>query len=251
MTLVSVITPYYKKKNYFKKYFKSIQKQTYSKLEIIIIYDDKDKEELKFIRQIIKFDKRFKIIVNQKKLGAGKSRNRGILKAKGKYIAFLDADDYWSPKKVELQIDEMKKKNFLVSHTSYKIINENNKVLGHRLARDFDDVYDLLKSCDIGCSTVMMKKIVFDKNCKFAEIKTKEDFVFWLSILSKNININAIKKELSFWRKSNKNLSSSSIQKIKDGYLVYYKYMNFNFLKSLYYLSILSLNFLLKTIKNK
>ena len=112
MTLVSVITPYYKKKNYFKKYFKSIQKQTYSKLEIIIIYDDKDKEELKFIRQIIKFDKRFKIIVNQKKLGAGKSRNRGILKAKGKYIAFLDADDYWSPKKVELQIDEMKKKKF-------------------------------------------------------------------------------------------------------------------------------------------
>ena len=67
MTLVSVITPYYKKKNYFKKYFKSIQKQTYSKLEIIIIYDDKDKEELKFIRQIIKFDKRFKIINEIKK----------------------------------------------------------------------------------------------------------------------------------------------------------------------------------------
>ncbi len=251
MTLVSVITPYYKKRNYFKKYFTSIQKQTYSKLEIIIIYDDKDDEELKFIREIIKFDKRFKIIVNKNRLGAGKSRNKGILKAKGKYIAFLDADDYWSPKKVEFQINEMKKKKYLVSHTSYRIINATNKVLGHRHARDFDDIYDLLKSCDIGCSTVIMQKKVFDKNCKFAEIKTKEDFVLWLSILDKNIKIKAIKKELSFWRKSNNNLSSSSIQKIKDGYLVYYRYMNFNFIKSLYYLSILSLNFWVKTFKNK
>ena len=97
----------------------------------------------------------------------------------------------------------------------------------------------------------MIQKTVFDKNCKFADIKTKEDFVFWLSILNKNIKINAIKKELSFWRKSNNNLSSSSIQKIKDGYLVYYRYMNFNFIKSLYYLSILSFNFFVKTIKNK
>lgn len=251
MTLVSVITPYYKKRNYFKKYFTSIQSQTYSKLEIIIIYDDKDTEELEFIRQIIKLDKRFKIIVNKKRLGAGKSRNKGISKAKGKYLAFLDADDYWSPKKVELQINEMKKNDYLVSHTSYKIININNKILGRRLARDFDDVYDLLKSCDIGCSTVMMQKKVFNKNCKFAEINTKEDFVFWLSILRKKIKINSIKKELSFWRKSNNNLSSSFIQKIKDGYLVYYRYMNFNFIKSLYYLAMLSLNFLFKTIKNR
>ena len=245
MTLVSVITPY------FKKYFTSIQKQTYSKLEVIIIYDDKDIQELEFIKQITKFDKRFKIIVNKKTLGAGKSRNKGILKAKGKYLAFLDADDYWSPKKVEFQLNKMKKKNYLVTHTSYKIINVNNKVVGHRIARDFDDVNDLLKSCDIGCSTVMMKKKVFNKNCKFAEIKTKEDFVFWLSILSKNIKINSIKKELSFWRKSNNNLSSSYIQKIKNGYLVYNKYMNFNFIKSVYYLLLLSLNFLLKTFKNK
>ena len=232
MTLVSVITPYFKKNKYFKKYFTSIQKQTYSKLEVIIIYDDKDIQELEFIKQITKFDKRFKIIVNKKTLGAGKSRNKGILKAKGKYLAFLDADDYWSPKKVEFQLNKMKKKNYLVTHTSYKIINVNNKVVGHRIARDFDDVNDLLKSCDIGCSTVMMKKKVFNKNCKFAEIKTKEDFVFWLSILSKNIKINSIKKELSFWRKSNNNLSSSYIQKIKNGYLVYNKYMNFNFIKS-------------------
>ena len=88
----SVIIPYYKKK-YIKKSIKSVLSQTYQNLEIIIIYDDENKEDLKYIQNLKKLDRRIRILVNSKNLGAGESRNFGIINSKGKYICFLDADD--------------------------------------------------------------------------------------------------------------------------------------------------------------
>lgn len=247
MTLVSVITPYYKKRNYFKKYFTSIQKQTYSKLEIIIIYDDKDDEELKFIREIIKFDKRFKIIVNKNRLGAGKSRNKGILKAKGKYIAFLDADDFWRKNKIELQLKFMVKNNLKISHTSYQILKKKHKFKKVMKAETFKDYKKLLLSCNIGLSTVILKKKILSKNLKFPKLRTKEDMVLWIKLSKKNELI-GYKKILSSWRKLDDSLSSNSFQKIKDGFNLYYEYLGFNVFKSVYFLFLLSINFVKKNI---
>ena len=100
MNYVSVIIPYFKKRNYIKKTIDSITNQTYKKLEIIIIYDDEDHSDLKLIRKLKSLDKRIKLIINTKSLGAGRSRNIGINSAKGKFIAFLDADDLWKKKKI-------------------------------------------------------------------------------------------------------------------------------------------------------
>ena len=75
---------------------------------------------------------------------------------------------------------------------------------------------------------------------------TKEDFVLWLKLLKNNYKIYALDEVLTFWTKSNSSLSSSTFQKIKDGFKVYYEYMNFNYIKSIYYLLCLSINFLLK-----
>ena len=71
MSLVSVIIPYYRKKQYIYRTLKSVINQSYKKLEIIIIYDDDNKEDLKFIKQITLKDKRIKILVNKKNMGAG------------------------------------------------------------------------------------------------------------------------------------------------------------------------------------
>ena len=104
-------------------------KQTYKYFEIIIIYDDEEKEDLKFIKKLASIDKRIILMINKKSLGAGLSRNKAIKKAKGSYISFIDADDLWKINKLELQIKFMKKNNFLISHTNYKIINKQNKIL--------------------------------------------------------------------------------------------------------------------------
>ena len=246
MEFISIITPYFKKKKFIKETILSILDQSYKKFEIIIIYDDNDQSDLPYLKEIKNLDKRINLIINKKNIGAGNSRNVGIKVSKGKFLAFIDSDDIWFKNKLEHQINFMKLKNLNISHTSYNIVNKKKEVIGFRTARDFIVLNDLLKSCDIGLSTVMLKKDIIDDDCSFANIKTKEDFVLWLKILKKKHHIIGLNKKLTNWKKLDNSLSSSTFQKIKDGFLVYYKYMNFGLLKSLYYLLCLSINYLKK-----
>ena len=65
MTLVSVIIPYFRKREYIKKTLNTVLFQTYKNLEIIIIYDDTDKSDLKFVKGLKSQDKRIRLIVNK------------------------------------------------------------------------------------------------------------------------------------------------------------------------------------------
>ena len=244
--LVSIIVPYFKKKKYILKTINSILNQTYNKFEIIIIYDDENLSDLNYLEELFKSYEKIKIIKNSKNVGAGFSRNVGIDNAEGEFIAFIDADDIWKKFKLENQIHFMKEKNLKFSHTSYEIIDENDTVLGKRISRNFEKVEDLINSCDIGLSTVVAKKEIFDFETKFPNLKTKEDFVLWLKILQKNIILGSLDETLTFWRKLDNSLSSSVIQKLKDAFKVYNYYMKFNFIKSFYYVICLSINFLRK-----
>ena len=246
MDLVSVIIPYYKKRKYIINSIKSALNQTYENLEIIIVYDDENQNDLDLIQEIKKKDKRIFIIKNLKTMGAGDSRNIGINNSKGQYIAFLDADDTWQNDKLNKQINFMKSNDYKITHTSYYIVDESQRIIGKRIARNFFRLNDLLKSCDIGTSTVILKKDLINDNVKFASLKTKEDYVLWLKLLEKNAKIYGLDEILTFWTKSRSSLSSSTFQKLIDGFRVYYKYMNFNYFKSVYYLIRLSINFLLK-----
>ena len=244
--LVSVIIPYHKKIHFIDKSIDSVLNQTFQNFEIILIYDDNELDDLDYIKNLANKDTRIKLIINKKKLGAGLSRNIGIQAGRGSLIAFIDADDVWKKNKLEIQVEYMKKNNSLFSHTSYEIIDKDNFIKGYRKARDFNNVKDLLKSCDIGLSTVILYKKIFSDQLKFPNIKTKEDFVLWLKILDHGINISSIDKSLTFWRKLDESLSSSIIQKLFDAFKVYNYYMNFNFIKTFYYMICLSINFIRK-----
>lgn len=246
MDLVSIIIPYFKKKKYINKTIKSILNQTYKKFEIIIIYDDTSKKDLPYLKKLIKINKRIKLIVNKKNLGAGFSRNIGIKNSKGTYIGFIDADDTWKKNKLKLQLEFMKKNNYYFSHTSYSICDKNNHIVQSRKARNFLSYKSLLKSCDIGLSTVIIKKSILRKNNRFPKIKTKEDFVFWIKILKNKVKLYGLDINLTCWRKLDNSLSSSVVQKIKDGFLVYHRYLKINFFKSIYYLFLLSINSIIK-----
>ena len=163
MDLVSIVIPYYKKKKYINQTINSVLNQTYKNFEVIIIYDDEELQDLNYLKSIVKLDKRISLIINKKKLGAGLSRNRGIKLSKGKYIAFLDSDDYWNKNKLKTQITFMNLNKHSISHTTYQIVNRDNKKISIRKARNFFEIKDLLYSCDIGLSTVILKKKTFFK----------------------------------------------------------------------------------------
>ena len=243
---ISVIMAYFDKKKYVENSIDSVLNQSHKDLELLIIYDDESKKDLKFLQILSKKDKRIKLIINEKNLGAGESRNKGIKLSKSNFISFIDSDDLWDIDKLKIQINFMIKNGLSISHTSYKIIDKLNYKIGSRKSIANLNYEDLLKSCDIGLSTVMMKKNLIDDNYKFANLKTKEDYVFWLKLAKKGFEFKLINIELTSWRKLDKSLSSSVLQKLKDGYLVYSKFMKFNFLKSFYYLIRLSIYSLLR-----
>jgi len=243
--LVSVVIPYFKSKQFFSQSIRSVEKQSYRNKEIIIIYDDENRSELKFIKKIIK-KKKYKLIINKFNIGAGKSRNKAIFNSKGKYIAFLDSDDFWSKHKLKKQITFMNKNNISASFTAYNIVNDKNINVGSRPAKKKIFFRDLLYSCDIGLSTVVLKRSILKKKLNFPNLKTKEDYVLWLLLSQKKIIFYGINKKLSTWRKRQNSLSSNTFQKILDGFRVYKKYLNFSTIKSLIYLFFLSLNYLKK-----
>ena len=156
--LVSIIIPYYKKKKFFKKTFISAVNQSYKNIEIIIIYDDNSKSELKFIKKIVQNKKNTKVLVNSKNIGAGLSRNRGIKKSKGEYLAFLDADDLWKKNKLQKQIRFMNTNKIDASFTGYQIMDEKNNIFGSRISKKKISYNNLIYSCDIGLSTVVIRK---------------------------------------------------------------------------------------------
>jgi len=242
--LVSIIIPYYKKQKFINKTIRSVLNQTYRNFEIIIINDEPGHFSKKILLSLQKKDKRIKIINNYKNIGAGLSRNKAIKVSKGKYIAFIDSDDLWKKNKLRLQIDIMKKFNFNISHTAYNIIDENNKKLAIRKSRNLDYT-NLIKSCDIGLSTVMIKKNLLKKDKLFSNFTTKEDYYLWLKLAKSGHTFYYIKQPLSYWRNTKDSLSSYTFQKIIDSFKLYY-YFEKNLFISFFRTIILSLNFLLK-----
>jgi len=247
MEKVSIIIPYFNKKNYVHLTLNSVLKQTYKNFEILIIYDSPSKKDLNLVKELKKKDKRIKLIVNKKNIGPGYSRNKGLDKAKGIYIAFLDSDDLWKKEKLKNQISFMKKNNINFSYTSYDQIDSNGNKIKTVTAPKYQTYENLLRDCKIGTSTVIIKKKILKKKFRFSILKTKEDLLLWLQ-LSKKYDLIGYNKVLSKWRKLDNSLSSSTIQKICDGFRLYYKYEGFNIFKSIYYLIVLSLNFIRKNI---
>ena len=247
--LVSIIMPYFNKKFFFKKSLNSILDQSFKNYEIIIIFDGGDKTDLNFIKKEIKKKKNTKLIINKKNIGAGFSRNKGINFAEGKYIAFLDCDDLWKKNKLEKQVKFMEENKSKFCHTNYYLIDENSKFYGSIKVKKELSYRELMKSCDIGLSTVVLEKKLLLKN-KFPSLKTKEDYVLWLKLAKSSIKIEGLNLNLAYWKKTKNSLSSSLLQKLLDAFRVYYFYEKKNLIYSISYVVRLSSFALFKKIKS-
>jgi teichuronic acid biosynthesis glycosyltransferase TuaG len=240
MQLITVIMPYYKKIAYVERAINSVLNQTYKNYELLIVYDDPNPSDFNHLKKIIKENKKIKIIKNSQNLGAGYSRNVGIKNSNGEIISFIDSDDEWHPQKIEKQLNFLNENNYDFIFCSYKkIINE--KIIKVESKNVFLNYKNLLFSCDIGLSTVMIKRNIVDTNL-FPNLKTQEDFAAWLKITKKNFFAYNFNENLVTWNSTEKSLSSNFFQKITDAFRVYKNYENFSYIKSLFFLIILSIN---------
>ena len=249
--LVSVVIPFYNEKIYFDDCINSVLNQSYKNLEIIIVNDGSDQIYAEKLNQLSeKFPKLINIL-HKKNEGVSSARNLGIKKANGKYISFIDADDSWLPNKIEHQIKIIKKKNLKFIHGSYFIIDQEDRILGKFLPTQLD--YEkLMKSCDIGLSTVMLCSKLAKENL-FPKITTKEDYVCWLKIVKKISYLNSDSVAVTFYRRKSNSLSSNFLTKLLNAFKVYYLFEKVGIFFSLIYTLRLSIYYILKEnlIRNK
>ena len=196
---VSVIIPVYNRFELFSQAVESVLRQTFKNFEIIVVDDGSEDERIKWFS----FTNKLTYIKLEHTGFPGLVRNEGVKKAKGTFIAFLDSDDLWNIRKLEIQHSFLlKNPQYRIAHTREVWIDKGKlkkqKKQKHR--RDGDIFVDALKKCIVGPSTVMMEKSLFFEYGGFREdLEIAEDYELWLRILSEN-KIGYIDKPLTVKR---------------------------------------------------
>ncbi len=128
--LVSVIMPAYNAEKYISKSIQSVLEQTYQNWQLIIVNDGSKDDTSSIIKCFD--DKRIRLI-EQENSGVSKARNTGIEYSDGEYIAFLDSDDIWLDKKLEVQVNFMLNNlNIVLSYMDYSSFVDDDKVVKNK-----------------------------------------------------------------------------------------------------------------------
>lgn len=232
--LVSIITPSYNTAKFVGKTIESVRIQTYQNWEMIIVDDcSSDKTDEVVAKYLI--DRRIKYIKNEKNSGAAISRNRALREAKGKWIAFLDSDDLWSPEKLEKQISFMKKNGYHFSYTKYEEIDENDKSLGVKVTGPKKiSKQKIYNYCYPGCLTVMYDA-EYVGIIQIKDIKKNNDYAMWLEVCQK-ADCWLLDEYLGKYRKRNGSISCHGIKTmIGWHYKLWHEAKSKNVLTSLWY----------------
>lgn len=248
--LVSIIIPVHNAGRFLRDTINSIKNQTYENWEAIFV-DDCSRDNSSDIIKEFSEDIRIKLITLEQNGGVAVARNIGIDNAKGKYIAFLDADDLWEKEKLEKQIKVIEKdSNIGLIFTGTRYIDENSNPYNYVLEVPKTINYkELLKQNVISCSSVLVKKEHVIKY-KMPNDGMHEDFAVWLQILKEGIKVVGINEPLLVYRISRNSKSSNKFKAAKMNLNVY-KFLGLNFMEIIYYMLIYTYKGLTKYKKIK
>ena len=208
--LVSVIMPVFNSSKTLAQSIDSILVQSYSNFEILIVDDFSVDDSWRIISDYMKMDSRVIGIKLSKNVGAAQSRNIGIDKATGRFIAFLDADDYWLPNKLERQIEFAIKKKAAISHTSYKWIDSQGKELSKMVVAKKELTYNQMLDYNyIGCLTAIYDIKIIGGKRFMPDIRKRQDYGLWLRIMREGHKAYGLNEVLAFYRTGVKSLSSN------------------------------------------
>lgn len=230
--LVSIITPTYNSEKFIAKTIISVQNQSYTNWEMIIVDDCSTDKTQQIITSFHEQDSRIKLIKLDKNSGAGVARNEAIIKSKGRFIAFLDSDDLWKSTKLEKQIDFLLSNNLPFTFSFYDCIDEEGKLLNKRIEAPETLTYRQLFFCNfIGNLTGIYDVNYFGK-IPISNIRKRQDWIVWLTILKNIKKAKPIPESLALYRIRENSISSSKLNLLKHNYTVYRQFHKLNVLEA-------------------
>ena len=248
--LVSVITPTYNSREFITATTQSVIDQSETDWEMIIVDDCSKDDTGDVVRCIAAEDTRIRLIELEINRGAAVARNTAIRAARGRYIAFLDADDLWKPHKLERQLAFMRKNDADLSFTAYDLINEYGDLAGYITVPESVTYKQLLHSNVIGCQTA-----IYDtKRLGIVEmplIRKRQDFGLWLKILRMTRYAYGMQEKLSYYRLRPGSISYNKVSTVKYTWKLYTEIEKLPRHRAAYYISSHLLKALRRRLRNR
>ncbi|MBA4320323.1 MAG: hypothetical protein C0412_18150 [Flavobacterium sp.] len=228
--MITIIIPTYNRQSLVQRAIRSAQEQTVKDIEILVCDDGSTDNTEKIVMRISAEDNRVKWIVGTHTGRPACPRNNGIKASRGKWVAFLDSDDYWSAKKLERQLSHAEKNNADACCTNALRI-KGNSILQKPIS-SFSNQYItfnyLIKSNYVICSSVLIKKNILKTIGLFPVSNlVLEDYASWLRVCSIT-NFLFLNENLTFY---NDDTEDSIRKKDIQNILLQKKYILENYLK--------------------
>lgn len=212
---VSVIIPTYNRADLLPRAISSVLNQTFQDFELIIVDDGSTDNTKQVVEEFQKKDKRIKYIWQENSGGPAKPRNTGIKNSQGEYIAFLDSDDVWLNKKLEIQLNKIGENNYDIFFSNWYFwnpeTNQKNKAFNFNPLNNKKDLFKLFVKKNIGwLSTAIAKKAKLEKVGYFDEkLESSEDYDLWLRFILDNAKVGFSEEPLCLYRQHIKQVSSN------------------------------------------
>uniref|UniRef100_UPI00405607F6 glycosyltransferase family 2 protein n=1 Tax=Agathobacter sp. TaxID=2021311 RepID=UPI00405607F6 len=232
--LVSIITPCYNGEKYISETMDSVLAQTYKDWEMIVVDDGSKDNSADIVRSYARRDSRIQL-VQQANGGSAAARNNGIRRAKGQYIALLDADDVWMPEFLESQIAFMKEKDAVCVYCSYSRIDADSKdILGPVRSKPVVTVEDMMVMNRIGCLSGLYDSSKHGKIYLREELKSiRDDYAYWLDIVKLEGKAYGNPRVLAKYRILPNSTTGNKYKLIKKQYAFYRGYLKLGVWKSI------------------
>lgn len=234
--LVSIIMPTYNCGAFIAETIRSVQAQTYTNWEIVIVDDCSTDDTKAVVDAFILEDDRIKYHCLEENSGAAVARTRAMAIAEGEYMAFLDSDDLWMPDKLERQLAFMKDNGYAFSCTAYEQIDEESNSLGRVIKTVKKTDYNrLLLDCPVGNSSVMYHVGVMGK-FEVPNIRKRNDDALWLQMLKKEKYIYGMPDVLMRYRIRKNSISSNKLKVVKYHWILYREIEHLNVFRSAFHI---------------
>lgn len=236
MPRVSVITPAYNAADYLEETVKSVQNQTFTDWEMIIVDDCSEDDTYNLAKKLSEDDSKIRVLKNKANSGVAATRNTALDAATGEYIAFLDSDDLWLPQKLEKQVVFMDTGQYVLTYTNYQKFNSNTGERYEKIIRAPATMTEkrIFGDTSIGCLTVMVNR---NKSGTFHMplLGHTEDNITWQGILARGHTAYRLDEVLSLYREGNSSMTSGKKKAAKQQWQTYRVYYKFSVPKSAYY----------------